>query len=127
MGDKTFILPIQLGENNYFSMTKTEKEKIKENLKFIFSTDIGERIINSKIGSNFRKILFENQSSKIDKDIENEVNRIFREYFPNLILEQLNFNILPNNALQTNVLSIVLEYSINNVEDSKDKLSLAIA
>jgi len=127
MGDKTFILPIQLGENNYFSMTKTEKEKIKENLKFIFSTDVGERVINSKIGSNFRKILFENQSSKIDKDIENEVNRIFKEYFPNLILEQLNFNILPNNALQTNVLSIVLEYSINNVEDSKDKLSLAIA
>jgi phage baseplate assembly protein W len=127
MGDIQYILPIQLGENNYFSMTKTEKEKIKENLKFIFSTDVGERVINSKIGSNFRKILFENQSSKIDKDIENEVNRIFKEYFPNLILEQLNFNILPNNALQTNVLSIVLEYSINNVEDSKDKLSLAIA
>ncbi len=127
MGDIQFKMPMELGPSNFFLMTKTEKEKIKENIKFVFATDIGERVVNTKIGSNFRKILFETKNERTDKEIEDEVNRIFKDYFPNLTLRQLTFKVLPDNMLQTNVLSISVEYSINNIEDSSDKLSIAIA
>lgn len=124
MGDIQFKLPFQIG-NNYFQMTETNKEKIKENLIFIFTTDIGERVVNSNIGSRFRRLLFEN-SSDINKKIENEINRIFSDYFPELILENVNFKIKENSKFTNNYLQIVLEYSIKNIEDSKEKLSLII-
>ncbi len=126
MGDIQFILPIQIGNNYYFQMTKTNREKTKENLKFVFTTDIGERVINSHIGSNFRKMLFENQNIDINKQIEDEINRIFNTYFPELILNNVKFKIQEQTKLTDSQILISLEYSFKNIEDSKDKLSLVI-
>lgn len=118
MGDRTFKIPIENG-NSSFLMTSTYKEKTKENLKFVFSTNQGERVI-SPIGSNFRKILFENETSDINKDIQNETNRIFQEYFPDLNLEKLNFTI------SDHILYIDINYSFNKILNSTDSLKLAI-
>ncbi len=125
MGDFQFKIPIEIGDNSFFAMTKTRKERIKQNLIFVFSTDLGERVVNSNIGSKFRKLLFENHSIDINKQLEVETNRIFNDYFPELVLNKTRIKVTENSELSSNYLLISIAYSFKNSEDT-DTLSLAI-
>ena len=78
---KNLKFPLQSGrKEGYFGLTETSLEAVKQNLMMFFAVDEGEKVVNN-IGSRFRRYLFEPDTQNIRSKCENEVNRIFNEYF----------------------------------------------
>ena len=124
MGDLSFFIPFDRG-GDYFKMTKTQKERIKQDILFAFSSSQNERVVTG-IGSTLRNLLFENYNSSIQKRINNETNRIINTYFPEVVLRNVIFQVTPDSNLGSNILMIQISYSIKNVPNSEDTLKMAI-
>jgi len=110
----------------YFDLTETTLEDVKKNLLMFFVVDEGERMVRNELGSRFRKYLFEPDNQNIRSKCENEVNRIFGDYFPQLNLDQLQIDVIPDNATTQGALKISITYSFKNLSTVKDSLIVVL-
>jgi len=124
---KNLKFPLQIDKNlGYFEMVNTTLETIKQNLILFFASDENERVVNNQLGSRFRKYLFEPNIQNIRSKCENDVNRIFSDYFPNLNLVNLKVEELPNNSQTQNAIRIEITYSVHNLESLQDNFSIIV-
>jgi phage baseplate assembly protein W len=96
---------------NVFNQTFTTKDQVKSNLINYILTDKGERFFNPTFGGNLRASLFQP-----DTDFDNVAARLETEiyaYVPNIIIR----NISIKKFSDENTVNIVLDYSINNLDD----------
>jgi phage baseplate assembly protein W len=93
-----------------FRITYTTQESIKFNLINFFLTNKGERYLNPNFGGNLRAFIFqqiaENNLESLKEDIQSQLNL----YFPNVIVESLNIDSIPDN----NQIDVILKYSIQD-------------
>jgi phage baseplate assembly protein W len=93
-----------------FRITYTTQESIKFNLINFFLTNKGERYLNPNFGGDLRAFLFQqiadNNLESLKEDIQSQLNL----YFPNIIVESLNINSIPDN----NQIDVILKYRIQN-------------
>lgn len=123
---KNFKFPLQNSYNGMFEMTETTMETIKQNLILFFATDEKERVVNCQLGSRFRRMLFEPDINTVKLKVENEVNRIFNTFFPSLVLQNLEVDVIDNTQFTQGALKINITYAIKNLEKFNQNFSVTV-
>ena len=97
---------------NVFNQTFTTKEQVKSNLINYILTDKGERFFNPQFGGNLRASLFEPDTTfdTVSARLEQEIIA----YVPNIIVR----DIIIRRQSDSNLVNLILEYSINNQNDN---------
>ena len=99
-------------DTSVFNQTFTTKEQVKANLINYILTNKGERFFDPTFGGDLRASLFEPDSS-FDSVVARLENEIYA-YVPNIIIKDIT--VTPYS--DSNLVSITLDYSINNQQDN---------
>ena len=94
-----------------FIPTFTTREQTKANMLNYLLTNKGERVFRPNFGANLRALLFENiQDATID-DIQASIQRDISIFFPNVVVQQIQFN----NEPDQNEINFTLTYEVVNL------------
>ena len=94
-----------------FIPTYTTREQIKANLLNYLLTNKGERVFRPNFGANLRALLFENIQDSTMDDLQASIQRDIGVFFPNVTVEQIQFNNEPDN----NEINFTLTYEVVNL------------
>jgi phage baseplate assembly protein W len=99
-------------DTSVFNQTFTTKEQVKADLINYILTNKGERMFDPTFGGDLRASLFEPDSSfdSVAARLENEIYA----YVPNIIIRDIKIKPYSD----SNLISITLDYSINNQNDN---------
>lgn len=115
-------LPLRRGNQGFFQQTFTTEDAIKSNLKNLLLTNFGERPINPTFGNNLRRFVFEQDSDITQLKIQEAITDIVNENFPSLQIERFDFE----DITYDNKVTISISFSIRNIPDVLDRVSLEI-
>ena len=92
----------------------TDEDSIKESIKNLLLTDVGERLFNPTLGSNIRRMLFENilypETNYILKDL---IRTTIENFEPRCNLISVNISDLFNDQ---NSATITIMFSVINIQ-----------
>ena len=94
-----------------FIPTFTTREQTKANLLNYLLTNKGERVFRPNFGANLRNLLFENILDSTMEDLETKIQSDIATVFPNVVVQQLEFN----NDPDRNEVNFTLTYEIVNL------------
>ena len=94
-----------------FNPTFTTREVVKTNLINFLLTNKGERVFRPNFGANLRNLLFENIVDSTMEDLETKIQSDIAILFPNVVVQQLQFN----NDPDRNEVNFTLTYEIINL------------
>jgi len=94
-----------------FIPTYTTREQTKANLLNYLLTNKGERVFRPNFGANLRNLLFENILDSTMEDLETKIQSDIAAFFPNVVVQQLEFN----NDPDRNEVNFTLTYEIVNL------------
>ena len=94
-----------------FNPTFTTREQTKSNLINYLLTNLGERVFNPNFGANLRNLLFENILDSTMDDLESKIQSDIAIFFPNVVVQQLEFN----NEPDRNEVNFTLTYEVINL------------
>ena len=106
------------GSEGYFSSTKTTIDSIKNNIRSLLLTNVGERLMQPTLGLNLKQYLFEPVTQDLKDTMSAEISDKFNFWLPFVNIKNLEIN-MDQNADNLNTLKINLKFSI-----SKDPNSL---
>jgi phage baseplate assembly protein W len=110
-------LPFNL--KSVFTSTYTTKDQIKSNLVNLLLTDIGERPMNPRFGTNLRKFLFEGIT-----DANNEIIIDHIAYSISINIPQINvLSITINPYEDNNLIELSIDYVLK-ISQTPDKVTL---
>ena len=110
-------LPLQRDDiNGNYTLITSYAEEIKQNFKNLLLTAPGERMMNPDFGVGLRNFLFEPESlvtGMLRQKIASQVSR----YMPFIRINKILFNhgIDPATAVDSSVLSIIIEYEAPSI------------
>lgn len=104
---------------NVFTPTYTTQDALKANLVNFLLTDTGERFMNPNLGAGLRPLLFNQMTDDNTDAVESAIRRGISNWFNNISLTDLKINQSPD----TNTVTILLKYSINNT-NVQDQLAI---
>jgi len=90
----------------------TNEEAVKSSIRNLLLTNTGDRLYDSKIGSNIRSILFENFSPAMDSVLEDLIRTTIENYEPRAKIEQ----IFVNSEVDEHYVAATIIFSIINKE-----------
>ena len=102
----------------------TNEEAVKSSIRNLLLTNAGDRLYDSKLGSNIRSILFENFSPAMDSVLEDLIRTTIENYEPRAKIEQVfvNSEVADHYVVATIVFSIInkeepitLEFFLNKI------------
>jgi len=99
-----------------FVPTFTTREQTKANLLNYLLTNKGERVFKPNFGANLRALLFENIVDASMDDLETRIQSDINFFFPNVVVQQLEFN----NEPDRNEVNFTLTYEIVNLGVTDD-------
>tara|TARA_Y100000310_G_C20446888_1_gene698850 strand:- start:417 stop:833 length:417 start_codon:yes stop_codon:yes gene_type:complete len=82
-----------------YALTKTYKENIAQNLKNLFLTIPGERIMDPNFGVGLKEYLFEPNVSAVHRQISQDIRAQVKIYLPFVSVEAVNFLTTANQSL----------------------------
>lgn len=104
-----FLNPVNSDVSRY-----TDEDAIKESIKNLLLTDQGERLFNPTLGSNIRKMLFENILYPETKYILNEtIATTIRNFEPRCNLISVNISDMMDD---TDSVTITIVFSVINIQ-----------
>jgi len=97
------------------NITYITKDSIKSNILNFFLTGKRERLMNPTFGAGIREQLFEQISQGTTQNIRDIIEFGLNDYFPQIKLEELTVNSIPDNQ----TIQIYFSYSIlnTNIQD----------
>tara|TARA_Y100000310_G_C20431197_1_gene691546 strand:+ start:178 stop:549 length:372 start_codon:yes stop_codon:yes gene_type:complete len=95
-----------------YTLNKTIKEMLAQNLKNVILTIPGERIMNVDFGVGLIKYMFENLSAGTQEKVERAIADQVRKYVPAVTIEDVEFSISDRELSNGVLLSVKLFYSI---------------
>ena len=87
----TFPLQDDQDTNYLFKRDQVTIQTIKSKLLLLLTTIKGTRFFNRGYGSNFLKLLFEQNDEITEFEVETEIKTIVSKYLPNLIITKVSF------------------------------------
>tara|TARA_R110000796_G_scaffold26486_2_gene73600 strand:+ start:115 stop:522 length:408 start_codon:yes stop_codon:yes gene_type:complete len=110
-----------LNGNAVFVPTYNTRDQIKANMVNYLLTNRGERIFNPNFGANLRTLLFENIEDTTIESLNSVIQDSLARYFPNVVIEELQFDKDPDN----NTITFTLTYQIYNF-GIKDSINIVL-
>tara|TARA_R100000742_G_C4221982_1_gene45508 strand:- start:135 stop:602 length:468 start_codon:yes stop_codon:yes gene_type:complete len=108
------------GGDGYFKSTKTTIESIKNNIKLLLQTHIGERVFQPNLGMNLRRLMFEQMTEEITVQVENNIVDAFQKWLPFVQIRDIGIN--QNDSL--NQVNINLVFSIQRAPNSLESVQV---
>mgnify|MGYP003145126372 CR=1 FL=1 len=102
-------LPISQNSEDGFTMLKSFKKTVKQNLKMILLTAPGERVMEPEFGVGLRNFLFESYTPSTYNKIETKIRSQVATYMPSVEIQQIQFG---ESGMDQNRLSIRIMFSI---------------
>jgi len=110
-------LPLQRDNvNGNYTLIVSYAEEVKQNFKNLLLTSPGERMMNPDFGIGLRSFLFEPEQ-KVSGMIRQKITSQVSRYMPFIRINKILFNhgIDPDVAVDSNVLSIIIEYEAPSI------------
>ena len=104
-------IPLTITNQEGLLNTKTIEENVKQNLKGLFLTSPGERIMDPEFGVGLRRFLFEQNMGSSRSKIENRIREQIKRYMPFVIVEELD--IVDGGISEPNLVNVRFRYSID--------------
>jgi len=127
---KTFVgidLPFtRSNTNGYFSPTLTTIDAVKNNIKSLLNTSVGERLLQPSIGLNLKKYLFEPIVEETNLLIEDEIISSFKKWLPFVTIKDLQITSAQDDAIGKNTITIKIMFGINRNNQSLDSIEVTI-
>lgn len=98
-----------------YRTTKTIKETISQNLRTLFMTNPGERIMNIDFGIGIRQFLFENFTPELLDRLEEKIRTQISKYIKGVVVNTIKVSQVQE---QPNGIEILLNYSIPGISSS---------
>tara|TARA_R100000008_G_C3559083_1_gene155007 strand:- start:539 stop:946 length:408 start_codon:yes stop_codon:yes gene_type:complete len=104
-----------------YRLNKTLRDSIKQNVKNLFLTSKGERVMIPSFGVGLRQFLFENFNSELANKIETEAYKQVKKYMPFISLQNIVFTThdelptLPLNALRVEILYSIPSFGVSDI------------
>ena len=116
-------IPLNVDEENGFTLLKTIREVGQQNLKNLLLTAPGERMMNPDFGVGLRRYLFEHDGFEVRGRIITRINDQVAQYLPFLEIKDIVFEPtmdlgrqdMDNNTLKLSVAYIILPLSIEDI------------
>ena len=111
-------LPLSLDNADGYTLIKTHKEMIKQNLKMLLLTNPGERMMEPEFGVGIYTYVFEQNTVLTQGEIQARISEQLSLYMPYVEIVDLVFNNTETNPeLDENYLKIRLEYFVKPLEE----------
>jgi phage baseplate assembly protein W len=81
--------PIQIDGTN-LTLAKNSVEDIKKNLKLLFNTQPGERVMRPDFGCDLNQYMFENYSEGLISEIESTIRGSISRYEPRVLIDAID-------------------------------------
>ena len=117
-----FRLPFSFGSPDE-SLNDDTIDNIKDNLKGLLLTEPGDRLFHPMLGVNFRKFLFEQMPSDIEKfqiEVQEDIEAQIRRWMPFLVVKAVRVIPQPDNN------TIRVEVDFNFAKNSKLYSSVSV-
>jgi len=92
-------LPITKNSADGFTMIKTIKGMVRQNLKMLVLTNPGERVMEPNFGVGVSAVLFENYSEGVQVEIEEKLRSQVKIYLPIIDIKGVRFQAEPDSAI----------------------------
>lgn len=102
------------GNRGLFSSIYTTTQQIKENLKSLLLTRIGERHMQPTYGTNLLNIIFEPNISEIKEDIMDLLTVPITYWIPSISIESIDIITNEDDPTMIHNLKITIKYSVQN-------------
>ena len=115
----------QPNQDGYFKTTKTTVESVKNNIRLLLQTEIGERAMQPFLGMNLRQFIFEQITEDVKIQIENNIVDVFETWLP--FVELKDIQISSNSVTEDrNKISINIVFSIKRVSNSTESVGVVL-
>jgi len=86
------VIPLQKNEaDGFYVLTKSIQQNIKQNIKNIFLTSPGERVMLTDFGVGIRSYLFENNSFELQSQIKSKIKSQIKQYMSYVKIDNIEF------------------------------------
>ena len=102
------------GTHGLFSSIYTTPQQIKENLKSLLLTRIGERHMQPTYGTNLLNIIFEPNISDLKEDITELLTAPINYWIPSISIESVDIITNEDDPNMIHNLKITIKYSVQN-------------
>lgn len=109
MASLSVKLPLQRDDADGFTMIKSFRTLIKQNLKMLLLTVKGERVMEPDFGVGLKTYLFSNLGEDAPEQINNDIRRQVAVFMPIVNLMDIDFD---TGGFENNTLGITITYSI---------------
>jgi phage baseplate assembly protein W len=102
------------GAHGLFSSIYTTPQQVKENLKSLLLTRIGERLMQPTFGTNLLNIIFEPNISDLKEDIVDLLTAPINYWIPSITIEAVDIITNEDDPTMIHNLKITIKYSVQN-------------
>jgi phage baseplate assembly protein W len=102
------------GAHGLFSSIYTTPQQVKENLKSLLLTRIGERLMQPTFGTNLLNIIFEPNISDLKEDIVDLLTAPINYWIPSITIESVDIITNEDDPNLIHNLKITIKYSVQN-------------
>lgn len=114
-------LPLQRGNNGYFTQSYDSITQIKSNLLNFFKTRPSERRFNPEFGTRLYNYLFEQNIDGFDTILQNVIREDIQTWFPNVFVNNIFLDV-PNTQkvedVNNYIVRISIDFTFNNQTSS---------
>ena len=116
------------GNEGYFETTKDTISAVKNNIKNLLLTNVGERIMQPDLGMNLRSYLFQPYTEELELSITDEILSRFKTWLPfvNVVDLQVNMNNLDDDVGK-NRLNIKVDFNIIQDPNTLESIQIEIS
>ena len=109
-------LPIRRddGLDGFFAQTSTTIEAVKNNIKNLLNTNLGERLMQPEIGMGLRNLLFEQMTEEKIITIQDQILDRFKIWLPFVEVRNIEIQTSDDNTnVDTNTMIVKILFNIN--------------
>lgn len=104
-------LPLRRGGSGYFAQSFQTSEQIKTNLKNLFLTQPGERLMQPNFGTRLYELLFSQNTDQLESAIELAIDDAIRKWMPFVTITHMDVNRDLSNK-DRYIFQISIQYSV---------------
>ena len=104
-------LPLTYNSADGYTMIKTIRTMVRQNLKMLILTNPGERVMEPDFGAGISRFLFSNHNSGVQSRIQRAIMDQVELYMPVVKIIGINLSQDPDN----NYITVSIKYSIPNI------------